>query len=501
MNLPQEVLTRHPRNRSQRYLNLSTRDILWIMLCAFAIMVLSISFRSVDAVVVIGGTVVVLVSMINLPAYDERLYWVPVVLAKDLLIRKLRKRILWQRGQKNEKILPPKTYDVDNTGLIVNKKRGTIGIVITAPGSPIASLDLTGQKMYQDLIAECIKAAAGSLNEPVQFSFGFRARPENPFVVHRALAERGEPKVVYFDETQEDTPQRRRFEFLHRNMADWSLVLEASNDVLMYVYISVRSPESIALLEKNFNSTKKQIERRDLARMSIMRLRNTAISYFQRRIEPSSIILDAKGVERFMRGWEVVGVQEYYEAAEARWTDTSTIADQWQPQAVIAAGSDYVYMDGTYAATLKLTHFPVSQGTQLATPFQGRQLYNSRARWHATSVIGETVKGNVEYALTKTGAGMLKDTKDVLGLDQSDPRSQRQAQSANERLEELDQSGFAQYYNMYVAVSAASLEELEEEILLEKERLMTAGFGPVRISGSHLQLPAYMAACTGIDLL
>lgn len=501
-DLPYALLTKHPMKRSQRYMSFSVADYIYCGIVAAVVLIGAPLLEGAPGgLVYVAATLGLAASLIISPSTDVRLYELPYVRFKGWYIRIVKKGVLWEEDQSDNGI-PWQIYDLGDTALILNRKNNLVSFVLTAEGSNIASLDVEGQKSSQDLIAECIRAAAGSVSESVQISFGFRARPENPYVLYRALAQRGEASVVLHD-TQApsaNTAEARREAFLHALLEELKpSIVDQSNDVEMYVLVSMHStPELRRALKK------RTILKRNLSRQPIMRLRNTVLVYFRDRIiqDQTVHVLDLEGAERFLRiGWDISGLEAYFEEAEQRWQSTEAKPTEWAPQHHISVGHDYVKMDGTYGATLKLTLFPVSQSLPYATPYQTREFYWTPARWHARAVIGQTVRGNLEYSVTKRGHGILKDAKDIVGMDQDDARSQRQAQEGADRLEELDKSGFAQYFNAYVAVSALTLEELEDEVMLEYERLLSAGYGPVRIVGEGFQRDAYLSAVTGLDLL
>jgi len=507
MQVDRAVLTPHPKKRSQRYPRLGFRDYLWVGAMAFLLLVLNaVVPEGAKTYVWLVGVLVVLLSLLNLPKRDERLYFHPVLGVRDLGIRRRKNGgIIWEQtrlgkrfGRTVRPIMPFSAHGFGNIGFIQNHTKDRIAIVFVAKGSPISSMSVAAQKTQHDQLADTIRKMAASVKEPVQVSSCVRARPEDLYELFGALTLRGEPEVVlprafakpiYGPLTAYDT----RMTFLHEVQDNLSDVFDTANDVDMVMVVSVQSTDAFKRALK-----KRKIDQVELNRQPIMRIMNAAMPTLRKQADDVEV-LDMEGVERYLRkAWDVKGLQAYNARAHHRHESNEEIVpDEWFPTQYIRVGKDFVEIDGTFGATLKLTGFSSSA----AEPYLAREFYWSTARWHSHSVIGETVHGGVEYNLSQGGFGIFSDLKDIMGVDQTGPRAERQARQVEERLGEIDTSVYSQAFNPYVAVSATSHDELEAEVDAEMQRLAAIGMAPMRIEGESSQLLAYLSATTGLDLI
>lgn len=508
MQIGNEVLTSHPKKRSHRFFVMSTRDIVWTGFSALLMTVaIATASSSIRTYILILGVVTWILSMFKLPKNDERVYWQPVLLVSNWLLRSFRAYgLIWDNSQPSKRlrravnpIIPLKVVGFGDIGLIYNRHRDTFSIVFTALGSEISSMNIAAQKAKQDELAEAVRKMAASVKEPVQVSFGVRARPEDPYALFNEIALRGEPEVVLPRALEKDpstyTDEDRRMLFLHSVQRELPSILEMANDVDMFMVVSVRSTDAFKRALK-----KRSIKDKELNKQPIMRLKSLALPHLEKVTGEQVTVLDAEGVERFLRkAWDVTGLREYYERAHRRRVaGEEIIPDKWYPQQHIKVGPSHVEIDSTFGSVIKITGFPVDQ----APPFRAREFYWSTARWHSHVIIGETVHGGVEYNLSVGGHGILGDIKEILGFDQTSPRERRKAQEVDERLDEIAQSVYTQAFNAYVAVSSTkSLDDLEDEVQAELERLAAIGFSPVLVTGESAQLLAYLSATTAIDLL
>jgi hypothetical protein len=499
VQVSRDVLTSHPKRRAQRYFRLGMRDGIFIGAWVVALLIAAAFIpQGVRPFVYLVGVILGLIALVNLPRRDERLYYLPVLKFKDWWLRR-HGGVIWHEDQKRSKPVSPfRVVEFGNVGLIHTPTKNTVSIVFSALGSPTSALSMHEQKIRQDQLADTIRKMAASVKEPVQVSFIMLARPEDRHELSVALNNRAEPEVLWPSALDKPESERNDFDrrtlFLHKVQQSLSHVLEVSNDVDMAMVVSVKFTDAFrrALRQETMDTA-------EFNRQPIVRIMHAALPLLQEMVDGDMQVYDLNAIERYLRkARDVTGLQTFYEEVNRRHAaNEQPLLNQHHPQHSIRVGKDHVEIDGTFGATLKIMGFP----TENAEPYRAREFYWSTARWHAHTVIGETVHGGLEYNFLQAGSGMLGDVKDLTGVDQTGARADRHRRKTEDRLSEIDQSVYSQSYNVYVAVSAATLEELELETHAEMERLMAMGLSPVRVTGESSQYFAYLSATTGIDLL
>ena len=289
------------------------------------------------------------------------------------------------------------------------------------------------------------------------------------------------------------TAYDHRMAFLQRVQLAQEEISDMSNDIDMVMVVTVKGTEAFQRASK-----KSRISEEEFSRQPIIRIRNVVLPLLEKVVAGKVTVLDGEGAERYLRkSWDTATLKDYYNGAHERELRGDEVRlDEWYPQHFIKQFKDYVQIDGTFGATLKVTTLPHAE----AFPFENRVFYAAHARYYANSVIGETQHGRWAYNFLNLGSGMLGDVVDKIGIDRSGPRAEQRELEVNERLREINDAVYIQDYCPLVAVSGSSREELEFNLENEVERLSGEGMQTERVVGERNQLNWYLTATTLIDL-
>lgn len=500
-----DLVVAHPKSRSMRFGKFDGNDVRWTLL-SVSLLIITSSLTSgiVNRLAVVALVLVWWATMQVPESTDDRIYQTPIVAFQNWWIRKVRKGVLWERGNKSRlkklrryTLIPVEVHAFGETGLLHNRRKKTDSLVITGTGSPLVAMTLAGQYHGHEDIAGIIRRAASVEHTPVGVSFCVRARPDDPWVFWDTVAEYGEPEVVLpagrLKESEDYlTDYDRRMLFLETIQNSLPEISDQANSIEMAIVITIRRSEPLGKALRKGTITSAEANRQP-----IMRIRNIALAQLGRHGVSDVQALDAAGMERFLRmAWDVVGLEKYFARTHERAAlGESATSDQWYPAKRVRVGRNYVEIDGTYSTALKMTSYRSSP-----LPHEPRVFYASHARWFSHCVLGETVNGNWEYRFLNLSSGFLKDIVDIIGIQYSGPKVERRERELTDRLRDIDRSTYTEAYNILATVSAGSLEELEEEVQKEIDRLTGEGMAPIRVAGESKQLPWFLSAVFCVDL-
>lgn len=502
----QNLTVRHPKKRSMRFFKFNRNDLTWTALYAITTIALSVIVGNTwNRGVVAVAVVLWCLTMLPVESLNDRVYFGPIAAIDNLRIR-LNGNYTWKassretsaKRRRNVRIMKLAVKAFGDLGLIYNQKRNTYSMVFLAGGSPISSQNLAAQFASHQQIANIFTKAASAAKVTVELSTGVRARPEDPWEFWDMMITYGEKEVAetlaeFEQKTVEQfTEYDHRMKYLQTVQFAQKEISDMSNDIDMIMVVTVAGTEAFKTALK-----KRSITEEELSRQPIDRIRKVITPLLEKVTAGKITILDEEGAERYLRkGWDV-NLREYYDRAHERASRGDDIKpDQWYPSRFIKQHKDYVQIDDTFGATLKVSSFPRGD----AFPFEARVFYAAHARYYANSVIGETQHGRWAYNFLNLGSGFLGDAIETIGIDRSGPRAERREQEKNDRLREIDESVYIQDYCPVVAVSGNSLEELEANIELETDRLSAEGMQTIRVIGERNQLSWYLSATTLIDL-
>jgi hypothetical protein len=427
--------------------------------------------------------------------HDERLFMIPFVQIHNLWIRKVRKGYLWNSEKSRRPIMKLQVVSFGELGLIHNKPKDTDSMIIEAIGSHTVALPLRGQYAVHAAIADIYRRAAAIQRGIVEIQSMNRARPEDGWTLWNMLSAEGEPEVLLPVATQkkkEDyTDFDKRMLFLNSVAYAMPEIYAMSNLATMVFVITVKRSRAFSEGAK-----KQKMTERTRDSQTLSRIRKVVVTTLQAQKFEGIRVFDAAECERYLRqSWDVVGLHDYYTRAHERLaTGQAATKDQWYPERYIRVGRDYIEIDGTFGAVIKLTAGPSG-----VLPHESRAFFASHSRWYANTVISEAASGSLEYTLTHFGSGFLGDLIGILGIEWSGPKVHRKEEEVRDRMRELDESSYKQDLHPLASVSAESKEALEDAVTAEFDRLTGLGRGPVRVTGETQVYSYYMTAVTGID--
>jgi hypothetical protein len=503
-----QLTVRHPKKRSMRFFKFNGSDISWTVFCAaIAFYGSTVIGNQINRIFFVACFVVWILSMLPAEKLNDRIYSAPYAALDNLRIR-LNKNYTWRASSKdslgtrlrNVRIMMLSVQSFGDLGLIYNRKADTYSVVFSSEGSPISSQNMVDQYASHEAIASIFTKAAAVAKVSLRVSTGVRTRPDDPWEYWDMVSMYGEVEVVL---TEAEVTQKReedyteydhRMQFLQTiQFAQAEHILGISNDIDMVMVMTIRGTSAFKKALKD-----KTITEEELSAQPISKVIAEVLPLLAEVVDDQPVVLDGEGAERYLRkAHDVFTLGDYYNVAHDRKEKGNSVQlDQWYPKQFIKQFKDYLQIDETYGATLKVTSYPREE----TFPTEARIFYASHARYFANSVIGETQHGRWAYRFLNFGSGVGSAVLDQVGIDTSDPKSEEREAKRTSRLREINESVYIQDYSPIIGVSGVSLEDLEYNLQREADRLAALGMETVRVVGERNQLKWYLSATTLIDL-
>jgi hypothetical protein len=499
---------RHPKERSMRLRlqSFSMGDWIWTGLYGSVMAVLVLAAGNFGSLLGAGLFTLWLVSMyVPKTKWDERIYQMPLSALRDFGLV-LKRGYVWKergktwRSKRPVKPFPLEVRELGDVGLVYNQAKRNYNMIFSAEGSRITTYSALDQYLAMRNLSRVIaKAAAAAGRGGLKFGMGFRARPQDQWLIPNALSEVVDARIIQPVEVAakpeaERTNEEHRVMWLHNFLREFTSMTEYTVDVGMFFVITVPDDKVFQKVHKA-GELSDELERR----LRTHRLRKLLVPALEQIIGPVEV-LDGDGAERYLRmARDIATLDEYYDMVQGRrevGEDAEWELDHHVPTSHIRAGHDYVEIDGTFATTIKITSFP----EPLVVAHDMQNMYDSATSWASISVIGETYNGGKEYMLRNGSSSLLDDAADTVGLIRGGAKAEKKAAEFNERNHEIVDAVFNQDYVHLTAILATSLEELQLEYELESDRLGAEGFGHMRVLGRSKQLSSFLTATTLIDL-
>lgn len=404
-----------------------------------------------------------------------------------------------------------KINEKENLGLIYCNTKQTYSVVFEADGSPIRDSSRLNQyrtmRRYASLIT---KATAMAGLRGLKVSMGIRNRPQDQWLIPETTLEVGDPDVVMPEAIRlqkplsEYTPDDLMDVNLHNLQNDFAELGVQSYSVDMMIVITVNETDA---LRRAFKSEK--MSDKEFRRLPVMRIMNVILPTLNQLVGGGVRVLDAHGIERYLRkARDVATLFNYYgedaerKALEREQTQLDTpitpsgaVRHRYRPLSHIVSNSTCVNVDGTYASVLDLTTFPTGEFGVHDMPM----LSDAHSTWSSFSVIGESVRSGREYAFTNRLSGMWSELKEKAGIITEGPLAEIKAGEQYEEQSEIARSGVRQNFVVRFAALELSEDELEFQFNLDVDRFEGMGFGPVPVTQPSQQWLKFLTTVTLVD--
>jgi hypothetical protein len=408
-----------------------------------------------------------------------------------------RKGVVWSSDEKL-RITHPEPIGlgvVDLGGLgLLHTADNHDAVVVTAEGSGLASLDLSGQFESHLALAEIIRKVA-AMHETRGYNVGwgwvYRTRPLNVDRMHsdwlgylhdEALI----PSALKKPES-DWTPHDRRWVGYGENLQQ---LLDTS-------YKFAREVTMAAVCVVPRQGFDKELPETGFQRLPVVQTAKVITTELEGGGLLNPQALSPRQMHAYLRcAWDIKHINDYYEWQLKSTDDEVLASDSLHPRSGIRAGGDYLEIDGTYTSVIWVKGF---EGRML--PYRLRQLSAINVPFLSVAMLGSTRSSGLEYAWLDRATALSEEAENFLGIVHHGPKAVDKKERRLSRQRKIYESRYSQDFNILVAVHHLSREELDDAVEEALKSIRLANMTGERVTGNIRQLPFALSAATGVDFV
>jgi hypothetical protein len=486
---PESLRIDIPERLSGRWGRFNSGD-WWFTAAALAVAVIANHFWGGKA----GLSVGIVWLCLTIPADYGRLYALFGQWLSNLWLQYVRKDVIWDSREVSIIAQAPITlavHGIDELGLLHSNNQDTV--VIAGEGSNIPSLELEGQYDSHLALAQVIRKAAAIAERrgyDVGWGWVYRTRPLNAASLSRRLENFLHPDAWSAADSDKSESQLtrddRRLLAYGENMAE----------LLGVTYDYTREVTMAAVCTVEREDFEKRLSKAEAHRLPVAQLAQVVSA----ELEACGVIdprpLSPSGIHAYMRGaWDIAHVGDYYDWLLGRPEEEVLTSSNHLPQERIAAGPDYLQVDGSFHAVLW-----IKQLASRVYPHHLRQLFDIDVPWLSVAQVGVTTRTKSEYAILDRVIAINEEMDTWSGRVHQGPKREKKLQRRRDRQERVDASTYGQDYNILVALHHENRDGLEDSVDKALQRIGLAGLTAERVKGQIWQLPFLLSATTAINI-